>query len=131
MMVSVGLAPVPVGNGRAVDDVEVLDLVCPAPSVEHRGGRIVAHPRRAVLVRAVAGDPVGIDLLDRRGAAASRMSALRSIRKRPWSRSFSCGFRVIARDRQAPGVDHLVVEVDAVVVLRHVVQHHGDRHASG
>ena len=68
MMVSVGLAPVPVGKGDPSTDVEVVDLVGPAPFVENRCRRIVAHPGGAVLVRAIAGDAVGIDLLDARGA---------------------------------------------------------------
>ena len=63
VMVSVGLAPVPVGNGRAVDDVEIVDLVSAAPSVKHRGRRVVPHAGRAVLVGAVACHALGIDLL--------------------------------------------------------------------
>src|SRR4029450_10211066 len=40
-------------EGRTIDNVEILDLVSPAPFVKHRAYWVVAHARRAMLMRAV------------------------------------------------------------------------------
>ena len=90
--------------------------------------RVVPHTGRAVLVRAIAGHALGIDLLIAPAPAASRISAPRSIRKRPCFRSFSCGVSVIRATGRPQASTYLVVEIDAIVMLGHVVQHHRDRH---
>ena len=77
-------------------------------------------------MRAVAGDTVGIDLADRRRAARLQDFAAAVDQITALVEVVLVRLQRYPGDRQAPGVDHLVVEVDAVVVLRHVVQHHGD-----
>ena len=54
-------------EARAVDDVQVRDVVCPAPAVDHRRRRVVAHLRRAEQVPArVAHQPVDLGLVGSR-----------------------------------------------------------------
>ena len=129
MIVRVGLAPVPVGNGAAVDHEQVVDLVSPAVLVQYRGVRVVAHPGGAVLVRAVARHPLWVDPVDRRGTGRLQDVAVPVDQEPALLRSFSCVVERDPGDGQTPGVGDLVVELDPVVVLRHVVQHHRHRHA--
>ena len=79
-----------------------------------------------VLVRAVARDAVGIDLGDRSRAAGLQDVGAAVDEVAPLVAIVLVRFQRRARHRQAPGVDDRVVEVDPVVVLGHVVQHHGD-----
>ena len=127
MIVKVGLARSR-RKRRAVDDVEIVDLVRAAPSVKHRGRRIVPHAGRSVLVGAVAGDALGIDLLH--ALRAGRFEDVRApIDEKPALAQIVLVYsRCDPRDRQAPGVLYLVVELDAILMSWHVVQHHRHGH---
>ena len=105
------------GGGReraAVDDEEVVHLVRPTVAVGHRGLGVVAHPGGAVLVRAVAGDLLGVHL--GHVLAAGRLEDLAAT----VDQEAALGEVVLVRgqgdprDREPPGVDDRVVEVDPV-----------------
>ena len=120
------------GAGReraAIDDIEVVDLVRPAVAVQHRAVRVVAHPRRAVLVRAVAGDAVDVDLLHPARPRRLQDLGVAVDQKAPHREVVLVRAERDARHRQAPRVHLVVVEVDPVLVPRHVVNHHRDGHA--
>jgi hypothetical protein len=62
-IVDVGLTPGRGHEARAVDDVEVRDIVAPVPAVDDGGLWVVAHPSRPQEVPAgVAHQPVDLDL---------------------------------------------------------------------
>ena len=130
MMVSVGLAPVPVGNGPPSTTKRLSTSCAAAPSVQHRGvpGRC---PSASVpcWCEQLPVTAVDVNLVHRRGAGRLEDLGV-AVDQEP-----AHGQIVLVRlqrdpgDRQTPGVSRPVVEFDAVVVLRHVVHHHGDRHA--
>ena len=101
----------------AVDDVEVVDVVRPAPRVDDRGRRVGAHARRAEQVPAgAAHQGQRVDARARRPRAATRAPARRGSRAAGASSPTPC------TSRAAPGtparVGELRVERDAVVARR-------------
>ena len=87
MMVSVGFGPCRSGT-KTRRHIEVIDVMRTAVSVKHRGGRIVAHAGRSVLMRAIASDSLGVDLLNALRACGFQNVAGTINQERPCSRSW-------------------------------------------
>src|SRR5215212_6039065 len=112
-----------------IHDKQVVNLVRLTVLVEYGRVGVVAHARSTVLVRAVARDALGVDAigllrpggLQDLGVTVDNPAALRQV----------VGMRLErdTRDGQAPRILHIVVELHAVVVLGHVVEHHADGEA--
>ena len=82
-----------------------------------------------MLMRAVAGDPLDVDLLDLGRAGRLENLGVAIDQEPALGKVVRVGLEGDPGDRQAPRIRHPLIEVDTVLVLGHVVDDHRDRHA--